>query len=425
MTASRRCLLIVVTLVAAVSVRAARAAEPATAWVAASEAYAAGSYDDALRLFRQARAAGQAGPAIVYNIAVCEYRLRDYAAARASFAELDQRFPAMRPLAQYNLGLVALKLGNREEAADHFRSSYFLAGDDLKLRAMASTMLRRLVGESLPESAWLSFVSLRGGYDDNVILQDETGVASDLVAESPFVEVFGTLSGPYRGRDDGSAVRFDGGFLLLRYADVEEFDQSYLYVGGVHEWRRGRWVAELTAHAGTTTLGGDGFDRSLRIGSRLTYRLDASRSVALRYRYEDVSALDTVFDGIEGSRQRVDARYRWYDDGRRLHIGLTRESNDRADPGVSPDKTRLDVDYRYEPEVGWGYGIGGELRASEYGGIDPPRDEDLLQLELSVTRYTAAGWQWFARYVRADNDSSDPLFSYERNQLSVGVYRIF
>lgn len=425
MTASRRCLLLIVTLLAAAGLPAANAADAATAWAEASDAYAAGNYTDALHLFREARAAGQRGPAVVYNIAVCEYRLGAYAAARASFTELDERFPAMRPLAQYNLGLVALKLGDRDAAAGHFRSSYFLADEDVKLRAMSSTMLRRLVGETLPESTWLRLVSLRGGYDDNVILQDKTGLAPDLEAESPFVEIFGTLSGPYGGGSDGGGLRLDAGFLLLGYADADDFDQASLHLGGVYEWRRDRWQAEAMAHAGTTALGGDGFDRSLRVGARVTYRLDARRSVQLRYRYDDVTALDSLFDGIDGSRQRLDARYRWYDAGRRLHIGLTQESNDRADPGVSPDKTRLDVDYGYEPDVGWGYGIGGELRASEYGGIEPSRDEDLVELEFSVTRYTESGWQFFARFVRADNDSSDPPFSYERNQVSVGAYRIF
>lgn len=412
-------LLALVSALATIPVHADDAAE---AWTLGREAFAAGDYAVALAHFERTRDAGQEGPAVHYNIAVCQYRIADYAAARRTFAALGERFPAMRSLAEYNLGLVALKLDEPDAAERHFRESRSLTADDPKLRALASAQLDRLAGDAGEPVAWLGTFSARAGYDDNVILRDESGLASDVSAESPFVEAYGTLRGPYPG---WNGVRLDGGFFAVRYPDVDDFNQASLYAGALYEWQRGDFGVDLGAHLGATTLGGDGFDRSARLTARVTRRLDAASTIAARFRYDDIAAIDDIFDGIEGSRQRIDVTYRRYRNGHYLMAGITRETNDRANPGVSPDKTKLEVGYRYAPDVGWGYGVGAEFRMSDYGGIDPAREEDLVQFDVRLTRHSRSGWQFFAGYLRADNDSTDPAFSYGRNQLSLGAYRVF
>ncbi|HZW59480.1 MAG TPA: tetratricopeptide repeat protein [Woeseiaceae bacterium] len=414
--------ILVVVLVAIAAGPPARADAAADAWTQARDAFAGGDYAAALAHFEAARDAGQGGPAVVYNIAVCQYKLEDYRAARAGFDALGERFPAMRALAQYNLGLVALKLDEPANAERHFRNSYQRAADQPKLRAMAATQINRLAGDPVPQSQWLRAFSARAGYDDNVILQDKTGIAADQAADSPFVEAFGTLRGPYPG---WHGLRLDGGFFVVRYADVDEFNQAAVNGGLLYQWRRDDWSVDVGTHLAATTLGGDAFDRSLRLSTRVTRELGPASSLAVRYRYDDVAAIDAIFAGVEGSRQRVDLRYRWYRQGRNFQAALVSETNDRADPGVSPDKTGLQVAYRYAPDVGWGYGVRGEFRNSDYAGASPARDEDLLQFDLRITRQFDSGWQLFLELLHARNDSNDPAFAYERNQLSMGVYRFF
>lgn len=417
-----RCWLPICALILTTVAGPATAAQGDGRWAEGEAAYAAGDYRAALEVFREARRQGRDGAAVYYNIAVCEYRLGDYAAARRTFGELDAKFPAMRPLARYNLGLVALKLGERQTAAGHFRASYYLAEDDPNLRALASTALRRLVDDAPEQVSWVRVLSLRSGHDDNVILRDDTGLTGGQSADSAFVEAFGTLRGPYAG-DTG--LRFDGGAFLLRYPDAEAFDQSSVYAGGLYEWTLGGWEAELGAHVGASTLGGDSFDRSFRLGGEVTRWLDARNGLTLRYRYEDIAAGDDIFAGVEGTRQRVDLGWRWYDRLRSLRVSIRREINDRDDPGVSPDKTRLRGDYRYAPDSGWGFGASIELRASEYSGQDVDRDEDLAQAELTLTRHFDSGWEVFGQLLRAENDSTDPAFDYSRNQVAIGVFRVF
>lgn len=391
-------------------------------WSQGKQAFQQHNYSLALSFFEKARDAGQGGPAVHYNIGVCQYKLRNYSDARRTFTRLNDDYPKMRSLAQYNLGLVALQESQRSAAINHFRDSYYLSTEEPKLRAMSSTMLRRMIGENVPKSHWMRTISVRGGYDDNVSLQDETGLAAGISADSPFAELFGTLRGPYTGR---SGFRVDGGFYLLNYSDAEEFSQSAVHLGGLYDWRSDDWGLQVGAHVGTTTLGGDGFDRSSRLSARFTRNLTPASSVSVRLRYDDITAINTLYSGVEGTRQRFDIRYRWYLDGRSFNITYGNESNDRLDPSVSPDRNKLRFDYRFTPEIGWGFEIGGQVRASEYSDGSLLRDEDLVNLNLGLTRNLSSGWQLFARYAFSQNESSDPEFDYTRSQVSFGAYRFF
>ena len=54
-------------------------------WTDGNDAFARGDFAAALAYFEAARDAGMSGPAVHYNIAVCEYRLERWTAAEASF----------------------------------------------------------------------------------------------------------------------------------------------------------------------------------------------------------------------------------------------------------------------------------------------------------------------------------------------------
>ena len=53
------------------------------------------------------------------------------------------------------------------------------------------------------------------------------------------------------------------------------------------------------------------------------------------------------------------------------------------------------------------------------------RTEDLVAISAGVTRTLDENWLLGLRYQFSDNDSSDPVFSYERNVITIGVLRIF
>ena len=122
--------------------RAGMAADASALFADGERAFAAGDYHEALQSFTAAREAGSAGPSTHYNIAVCQYRLRDYDAAEATFAALAAEFPALRELAEYNRGLALRARGDPAEARVAFERAR--ASDDDKIVALADAQLGEL-----------------------------------------------------------------------------------------------------------------------------------------------------------------------------------------------------------------------------------------------------------------------------------------
>lgn len=92
-----------------------------TDWDAASQAYADGNYELALQYSEAIRRDGADGPAVLYNLAVCNFKLGRYDPSQTDFRLIAERYPEMRGLAEYNLGLIARRQSDVESAVGQFR----------------------------------------------------------------------------------------------------------------------------------------------------------------------------------------------------------------------------------------------------------------------------------------------------------------
>lgn len=391
-------------------------------WNAGKQAFRSGDFDSALVFFESARDAGRDGPAVHYNIAVSQYKLGRYRAAQLTFETIARRFPKMRGLAEYNLGLTATRLGGDADARRHFRTAYDLGADDHTLRALASRQLRVVEPEVHTASRWSGAFGIRAGNDDNVALLDETGLGAGTTTDSPLADVFAAFSGPWNSR---SGLRVDGSAYFLKYTDADDFDQSEIRGGVFYEWRPQDWRLQLGVQASTGAIGSDGYDRKLGPRIRVVRYLSRNSNLDLRYRYDDVNERDSIFAGLAGSRQVIDARYRWYRDGHRLELRYAIETNDRVDAGMSPDRNRFRIHYRYRPEQGLGFEAGVDLRSSDYDELATPREEDLMTLRGALTYPFSSNWLMSLEYRNSSNDSTDPLYDYDRGQLTLGALKYF
>ena len=395
-------------------------ADSAEDWAAGQQAFAAGDFESALVYFELARDAGQAGVAVHYNIAVCQFKLARFDAAGETFRYIADNYPRMRGLAEYNLGLIERRRGNTAAARQHFITAWDLSGADATLQSLAASMLQEL--EPPERAEWYGAVALRAGHDDNVALRDSLGLPAGVTAESPMADLF--LSAGVNPRGFGG-LWFDGSVYAIAYPDADDFDQSEFRVGGLYVWRPGDWRLETSAHYVYGTLGGSGFEREIALGARAMHYVSDEGALDLHYRYDDIDEDDPLFAGIAGSRQRFDLRYRWYRDNHTVIFRLGLENNDRLDPGVSPSRTRLQADYRYQPSDGWGFEAGVGFRASDYDDLEEARTEDLTTISAALTRTIAGAWLFALQYQYSENDSNDPVFSYERNLITLGVLRTF
>jgi len=138
-----------------------------------------------------------------------------------------------------------------------------------------------------------------------------------------------------------------------------------------------------------------------------------------------VSEGEDFFAAISGSRQLVEGRYRYYRDDHILRFRVARETNDRLDPAVSPERFRASLDYRLQPEHGLGFEAGIDYRDSRYDGIAIPRTEKLLTLVGGISYAFRNDWSVILDYRLSDNESNDPDFTYDRQVFSLGAVRIF
>jgi hypothetical protein len=391
-------------------------------WDFGKQAFENGDYAAALTFFETARDDGLDGPAVRYNIGVSQFKLGHYRAAGQTFSLIAHLFPKMRGLAEYNLGLVARRLGEKTEARGHFLQAYKYSPEDRTIRILASRRLRELEPDVRTASRWTGAFGARIGNDDNVALRDEAGLPAGTTTDSAMVDVFAAVQGPWSGR---SGVRFDASAYLIKYFDAGDFDQAEVAGGVFYDWRLDDWRIQAGVHVSAGSLGGEAFDRKTGAHARALRYFGGNSVVDLRYTYDDVTDSNSLFSGIAGSRQQIDARYRWYSDGHRVQLRYWLEFNDRVDPGVSPDRNRIAVGYRYQPEEGVGYEADIDVRNSDYDQLTSTREEDLLIFRAALTYTFRNRWEVLLEYRSSDNDSSDDTFSYDRSQITLGALKLF
>lgn len=398
---------------------------PSDAFSTGSAAFAEQDYLRALSHFQTARDEGLDGPSVHYNIAVCHYKLGDYASAHSVFARIAEQYPAMRGLAQYNLGLVALKRGDEAEAETFFEQA-LANSDDEKIRRLARAQLGpgTSAAESRPgRNRWFSLVETQLGHDDNVLLlADDIRLSDGQSGESAFTELQGFVTGPLSSEP---GFRLDASLYSVRYADASIFDQTLLRLGAAYDWRWGAWHGEAGPHVNYTTLDGDAFEQRVGVGVGFRRAVGPQSVLRLRYVHDEITEGEDRFAYLDGSREWFEARVDRRGAHGRLTLAYAYEDNDRFGARVSSSRHKLSTRYRYTFNPSWRGDIEVAWRESRYDELAEPRDETLGDLSLGLARSLARGWEVNGEVSAADNDSDLATVAYDRNRISFGFTKQF
>ena len=392
--------------------------DASTLFADGERAFTAGEYAEALRLFTAAREAGSTGPSSYYNIGVCQYLLADYDAAEATFAMLAAEFPAMRELAEYNRGLALRADSNYAAAADAFQQARMSTDD--KIVALANAQLVEIgATRVVEEPRWIGYFSGGVGHDDNVALLNELVVTGTQTA-SPLAEVFGVLTRDFGPRP----LRFDASGYAVHYPDVGDFDQTALRLSLEAEREVGSWTLLVGPTVGRSTLNGDAFEQLIGADLRLRRGFGAGFVFEARAIYDDANAGDSRFDYLNGSHRQFRLSVQHTGAGR-IRAGYDVEREDRADPGVSPERERLAVVYQRRLSATWSAEGTAAHRTSRYSDASVPREERLLELSLVARRLLGRDWALGVEYQWFDNESTVEDFSYDGQRFVLGFSRSF
>jgi tetratricopeptide (TPR) repeat protein len=404
----------------------AQAAEPGReSFDAGVAAYRAGDVAGALVAFERARASGYDTPQLRFNLGLSYYRLKRYAESRAQFEGL-RREPGYAGVADFHLGLIAAREGDRTRAESLWRS--LESGSDAGLAQRAGIALGRLDGDAA-EPVAAGYLLLAAGYDSNPGQLDDSLLPAGS-ADSADVEVFGAFNLPLGG-DARAFTSLRGGGYLKNYTEETGQDQSGAFAGFGRDFDDGTRRLAWGLDASTGTVDGE------RFLDVYTVQAQRTPSGAVGWRLgAQASRIDAppAYAQLEGWRARLGLA-RSGRVGRALaRLGYEVEYNDREDLATgsdffsqSPLRHRLDLVVEHplgaRTSLRWNL----RYRNSRYrdpdvtAGGEVRRQEDLALAGAQLRRRLGPATYALAELQYSRNDATPAVFEYERVTALLGL----
>ncbi len=378
-------------------------------------AFDAGDFPRALTLFEQCVALGMNGPAVHYNIGVAAYRSGDQARAERAFREVAET-PSMAALAHYNLGLVELKRGHDKQARGWFERAEREATDE-PLRNLAQQRLDKLPPVFRP--SWSLYARTGLGYDDNVALRSQSIDTPGSGQADEFGELL--LAGSYTFQP---SWRIDAAAGLLRYHDLNGFNQTALSLGAVRGIPLDAWYLEFGAYGTQFTLGGDVYEKSLAASAQATYAFSARQSLRTQLRAASVNG-EGVFSGLSGSRTDLGLLYDWGWRAWTFGAHARAEFNNSEDDVFATHWMELSAEAKWSATPRWSYGGGFTWRSTRHPAQPDADlaawDDHRTTLRIEAARTLVKQVQLLMRYEYERNQSPVEFSDYQRNWVAVSI----
>lgn len=381
--------------------------------------YRSGDYAAALYLFQLARAEGNRNPNLSFDIALTLYQLGRDDEARRAFENLSFE-PGYESIAEYHLGLVAVRAGDRDAAVTSLRRTA-TGAEHAPLRQLAEAALSRLDG-LLPRPTVDAYASVGAGYDSNAGYQDDEVQERSDSADS-FYEAVGVLDYPLAG-----GVFLLGSVYAREYADSGEYSQQNGHLALRSQAAGRHWQASLTGRAETSYFGGEPLHNAGMIIVEGRRRAGpgalVARAASARF------AAGDLYPELDGWRYRLGLDFVLA----RTTVGYQVELNDRADlEGDGEFASRSPT--RHQLAVRMSQPVSGRLtlewraryRYSHYGEQDRFGDVAVRRKDSLGEAGLAGRWRLSkalsvlteARYTR--NSSSLDHYEYKRGAGLVGL----
>ena len=389
------------------------------------ESFKAGDDAAAAAYFESAMKQGMDSVSLQYNLASSYYKLGRYEESKKYFKLVNQTV-VMRDLAQYNLGLIALKEKKGTLARQYF-NSVANSGKDKKLTGLSIKQLIALAN-SQKENRWHAYLSSHIGYDDNI-----SSVSGDSVLDiaDTFYDVFAMVDLLISGRRlDGWVA--DAYLFGINYRETETNDEKQYTLGIKRSILLKYWDTSARLSYTKSIYGGDDFQRITKLDIKGRKPISNSDRLYFRYRYEDIKSENIFYDYLEGWRQRARVEYRSYSVKNIKQIYYELELNNRGELvtatfnyDYSPTRHTIRGIYTQVFKRWW---LTGDLsyRFSDYKASSTiDREDDQWKLALSADYHIDRTFKFITKLQYTDNTSSIDRYIYDKSVIKIGLSKLF
>jgi len=374
--------------------------------------------------FESAMQQGMDSVSLKYNLASSYYKVGRYADAKKYFKVLN-KIDKMRDLAEYHLGLIAIKEKNRSAAQRYF-SSVVGSGKDEKLVKLSNKYLAAL---AIKEDRFKSKLSYNVGYDDNIESVSEDTV---LDAEDGFYELYASTDFLVAGERKNGWVG-DAAFFSIKYNDSDTNDQRILALGIKRSMELVDWNSSIHLGVSDITYGGDGLQTISKLDFIARKSVDKNEWINLRFRFEDIRSVNVIYDYLEGWRQRASIEYKMLSKSSVKQIWYELELNNRGElvttSGAyeySPTRHTVRGIYTYAINKKWWLIGDVSYRLSDFepsSTID--RKDTQWRYALTSDYRFDPTFKLSAKYQYSDNESTLDQYSYDKSVIKIGLTKQF
>lgn len=407
-------------------------------------AFKSGEYRQALEYFLLAERADDNSESLQYNIAVSLYRLKRFEDAEARFMTLIE-LPKWRPLAHYNLGLLAEAQGDIETAKKWFELGASQQQYE-KLRVLSEQKLEKLTpqpvaaprGKKAAETAdgrrnWMALLNISMGNDSNAASLAGELVENQSNARDSYTEWL-AYTQTYLNGKAGDGLKFYGLGFGRQYSDFTHLDSQVTGAGLAREFPMG--ASNIEAGVRLTNVRVD----SKRLANQLQGKLELSRVTdtgvfSLAYLPSRFFASDD-FEQIDGWQHRLEAEWSRQFEALTFKARYRFESNDREDlrrgqsfASYSPDRNGVKAQLDWKLNTGFELGFSAEYIRSRYDDENRLRDTggEIKQAARTTEQIKVASglryrwnrhWRAKGEYETIDTDDKFDLYTYDKRRIS-------
>ncbi len=380
--------------------------------------FQAGHYSEAVKVFERALSAGDKSPQLRYNLGASLYKSQQYAKAQELFRQL-QKEPAYRDLATYNLGQVALKRGDAVQAKRYFKQ-VIESSDNIKLRALAALQLKSLSPNRFAPGP-SGLVELGMGTDSNVNFDPIGGTATGL--HDSYTQLYATGKFWLKGDEtDGYDLRLS--YSNQAYSRLSSYNYGAYKLEIEKAMQTQAWLSSLGLAYDKSTYAGSAYLTTWIFDYQGKRPVSKDGRIYLTYRYSNSAADNALYAYLAGSEHQLRAAYSLYLGPSSYHTYYEYETNSLANSATrsySASRQTLSGKYYHDLSDSWLLQMGLAYRTSSYPalGTTALRTDNRVKLDLGLNYKLTRQLHIVGEYGYTSNRSTDSLYSYDRNLVSL------